>query len=111
MNLNQDDFYTGQELVNIYRNILEHGLPNGYTTGLNNLDKLFRLDKGRVAVVTGVPSYGKSTFVNFLCARYNIEHGLKTVIYTPETSGKSTACCPRVPNAADPPKKICICPV
>ena len=86
MNLNQDDFYTGQELVNIYRNILEHGLPNGYTTGLNNLDKLFRLDKGRVAVVTGVPSYGKSTFVNFLCARYNIEHGLKTVIYTPETS-------------------------
>ena len=25
--------------------------------------------------------------------------------------GKSTACCPRVPNAADPPKKICICPV
>ena len=26
-------------------------------------------------------------------------------------AGKSTACCPRVPNAADPPKKICICPV
>ena len=86
MNLNQDDFYTGQELANIYRNILEHGLPSGYTTGLSNLDELFRLDKGRVAVVTGVPSNGKSTFVNFLCAKYNIEHRLKCVIYTPETS-------------------------
>ena len=29
----------------------------------------------------------------------------------PLPSGKSTACCPRVPNAADPPKKICIRPV
>ena len=28
-----------------------------------------------------------------------------------EVYGKSTACCPRVPNAADPPKKICIRPV
>lgn len=86
MNLNYNKIYDIYDYINAYKELTEQGLPSGYTTGLNNLDKLIRLDKGRVAVVTGVPSYGKSTFVNFLCARLNIIHGFRTLFYSAETN-------------------------
>ena len=38
------------------------GLPQGLYTGVHNLDNIFRLDKGRVVTITGVPNYGKSEF-------------------------------------------------
>ena len=88
MNLNHNKVYDIHDYIIADKELTEQGLPSGYTTGLINLDKLFRLDKGRVAVVTGVPSYGKSTFVNFLCARYNIKHGFKTLFYSAETTLK-----------------------
>lgn len=64
--------------------IFENGLPKGLNTSVSNLDEVFRLDKGRVVTVTGVPNYGKSEFVDFLTTTYNKLYGMKTLYFSPE---------------------------
>ncbi len=65
-------------------NLFKGGLPTGLFTGLNNLDNIFRLDKGRLATITGVPNYGKSEFVDFLTTTFNKKYGFKTLYFSPE---------------------------
>lgn len=64
--------------------INEKGLPHGYETGISNLDSVFRLDKGRLITITGVPNCGKSEFVDFYVTTLNKLHGLKTLYFSPE---------------------------
>ena len=64
--------------------IYNHGLPQGLYTHVRNLDELFRLDRGRVITITGVPNYGKSEFVDFLTTTYNKLYGMKTLYFSPE---------------------------
>lgn len=72
--------YLRERLLNIRRN----GLPKGFLTGVESLDKVFRLDKGRLITVTGIPNCGKSEFVDFLCVTYNKRYRLKTLYFSPE---------------------------
>ena len=60
------------------------GLPQGLYTGVKNLDNIFRLDKGRLITITGIPNYGKSEFVDFLTTTYNKKYGMKTLYFSPE---------------------------
>ena len=69
-----------QSITDIFNN----GLPQGLYTTVNNLDELFRLDRGRVITITGVPNYGKSEFVDFLTTTYNKLYGMKTLYFSPE---------------------------
>lgn len=62
----------------------KNGVPQGLYTGVGNLDNTFRLDKGRVITITGVPNYGKSEFVDFLTTTYNKKYGMKTLYFSPE---------------------------
>ena len=66
--------------------LLEHGLPQGYFTGIKDLDDICRLDKARLVTVTGIPGSGKSEFVDFLTTDYNKRYGLKTLYFSPENS-------------------------
>ena len=70
-----------KDRVNVIR---EEGLPCGYYTGISNLDDVFRLDKGRLITITGVPNCGKSEFVDFYTSVLNKLYGLKTLFYSPE---------------------------
>ena len=72
--------YLRDRLLNIRKN----GLPKGFYTGVESLDKVFRLDKGRLITVTGIPNCGKSEFVDFLCVTYNKRYKLKTLYFSPE---------------------------
>lgn len=60
------------------------GLPKGFYTGVSNLDDVFRLDKGRLITITGVPNCGKSEFVDFLITTYNKLYGTKALCFSPE---------------------------
>ncbi len=71
-------------LKNEINNLYENGMPSGYTLNLKSIDNLFRLDTSMVAVVTGVPNYGKSEFLDFVCVRLNWLYGLKTLYFSPE---------------------------
>ena len=60
------------------------GMPKGFYTGVSNLDDVFRLDKGRLITITGVPNCGKSEFVDFLITTYNKLYGTKALCFSPE---------------------------
>lgn len=66
------------------KSLKKTGLPVGYYTDISNLDDVFRLDKGRLVTVTGVPNCGKSEFVDFYVSVLNKKHGLKTLFFSPE---------------------------
>ena len=72
--------YLMQSITDIFNN----GLPQGLYTKVSNLDDIFRLDRGRVITITGVPNYGKSEFVDFLTTTYNKLYGMKTLYFSPE---------------------------
>ena len=86
------DFFTGLPSVlpqgflrERIKNLLQHGgLPKGYLTGLHELDRICRLDLGRLLVVTGIPGHGKSEYVDFLTTTFNKKYGLKTAYFSPE---------------------------
>lgn len=70
--------YLMQSITDIFNN----GLPHGLYTKVSNLDEVFRLDRGRVITITGVPNYGKSEFVDFLTTTYNKLYGMKTLYFS-----------------------------
>ena len=76
--------YSVESLEEAYRKTMINGVPKGINTGLNSLDELFRLDKGKLVVVTGIPNMGKSEFVDYLCVQYNKLYGMRTVYFSPE---------------------------
>lgn len=92
-NKNMENYNNQNNLPRIYpkgylkeqiKLIYEKGLPQGYYTGISNLDDVFRLDKQRLVTITGVPNCGKSEFVDFLVTVYNKLYGFKTEYFSPE---------------------------
>lgn len=71
-------------LMTALNGLYENGLPTGLYTGLDSLDKVCRLDKGRLLTITGIPNHGKSEFVDFLTCTYNKKYGYKTLYFSPE---------------------------
>lgn len=71
-------------LMTALNGLYNNGLPTGLYTGLDSLDKVCRLDKGKLLTITGVPNHGKSEFVDFLTCTYNKRYGYKTLYFSPE---------------------------
>jgi twinkle protein len=49
-----------------------------------SFDQFIKWETGRLAIVTGIPSSGKSEFVDHLVMKMNIIHGWKAAYFTPE---------------------------
>ena len=75
---------TKDYLMTALNGLYNDGLPTGLYTGLDSLDKVCRLDKGKLLTITGVPNHGKSEFVDFLTCTYNKLYGYKTLYFSPE---------------------------
>ena len=67
-----------------FRDTMMHGLPTGINSGISNLDELFRLDRGKLVVITGIPNMGKSEVVDALCVQYNMLYQMRTLFFSPE---------------------------
>lgn len=61
-----------------------NGLTRGATIGVDSLDKIISFKTGLLAVVTGVPSHGKTFALNFILVRLNILHDWKVAFFSPE---------------------------
>lgn len=75
------------EANNIYaeiRNLYECGVQSGLKIGEDIIDEYITWELGRLAIVTGIPSSGKSEFVDYLICKLNIKHGWKCAFFTPE---------------------------
>ena len=68
------------EVLDIY----ENGYPGGAKTGWYKFDELVRIYDSILAVFTGIPSHGKSNFVDHLMIRLSIKHGWKWGVFSPE---------------------------
>ncbi|MEG1760104.1 MAG: bifunctional DNA primase/helicase [Alistipes sp.] len=64
--------------------MFQNGLSQGDGVGMESLDEHLRWETGRLAVWTGIPSHGKSEFVDFLMVKMNLCHGWKTLYFSPE---------------------------
>lgn len=51
------------------------GRPPGLTTGWDKIDDYYRVCPGTVAIVTGIPSSGKSEWIDALCVQLTEKHG------------------------------------
>ena len=63
---------------------VENGFKPGYQIGLDNFDSIFSTYTGQFITVTGVPSSGKSDFVDRMVLGYNLKYGWKTAYASPE---------------------------
>ena len=63
---------------------IEEGFKPGYQVGLDNFDSIFSTYTGQFITVTGVPSSGKSDFVDRMVVGYQLKYGWKTAFASPE---------------------------
>ena len=63
-----------------------NGFKPGYQVGLPNFDDIFSTYTGQFITVTGIPSSGKSDFVDQMVVGYNANYGWKTAYASPENA-------------------------
>jgi twinkle protein len=63
---------------------VENGFKPGFQIGLKNFDEIFSTYTGQFITVTGIPSSGKSDFVDQMVVGYNKNYGWKTAFASPE---------------------------
>lgn len=65
---------------------VKHGFKPGFQIGLPGFDDIFSTYTSQFITVTGIPSHGKSDFVDQMCVGYNKNYGWKTAYASPENS-------------------------
>ena len=65
---------------------VQHGFKPGYQVGLQNFDRIFSTYTGQFITVTGIPSSGKSDFVDQMVIGYNLNYQWKTAFASPENA-------------------------
>ena len=64
--------------------LYDNGLESGLKVGHDKFDKLFTFVTSQLTVITGVPTHGKSHFLEHLCMRLSAQHGWKFGVFSPE---------------------------
>ena len=63
-----------------------NGFKPGFQIGIKNFDDIFSTYTGQFITVTGIPSSGKSDFVDQMVVGYNQNYGWKTAFASPENA-------------------------
>lgn len=66
------------------RDFYINGAKKGYVTGMDTFDGIFSTYTSQFIVVTGIPSSGKSEFVDRMVTGYQLNYGWKTAFASPE---------------------------
>jgi len=65
---------------------VENGFKPGFQIGLQNFDDIFSTYTGQFITVTGIPSSGKSDFVDQMVMGYNLNYQWKVAFASPENA-------------------------
>jgi len=79
-----ENVLTYREIEADVEDFVFNGFKAGYQVGLNNFDEIFSTYTGQFITVTGIPSSGKSDFVDQMTVGYNLNYGWKTAYASPE---------------------------
>ena len=77
---------TFRDIEEDVKEFVKHGFKPGFQVGLSNFDNIFSTYTGQFITVTGIPSSGKSDFVDQMCVGYNRNYGWKTAFASPENA-------------------------
>jgi twinkle protein len=75
---------TFRDIEDEVTDFVRNGFKPGYQIGLQNFDDIFSTYTGQFITVTGIPSSGKSDFVDQMVVGYNQNYGWKTAFASPE---------------------------
>jgi twinkle protein len=64
--------------------LYENGLQRGSTVNHSSFDDLFSFASSQLTVITGIPTHGKSNFLEHLAIRLSSQHGWKFGVFSPE---------------------------
>ena len=79
-----DNVVTVNDIRDELYEFIEEGFKPGFQVGLPNFDSIFSTYTGQFITVTGIPSSGKSDFVDQMSVGYNLNYGWKTAFASPE---------------------------
>ena len=77
---------TFRDIENEVTDFVTNGFKPGFQVGLQNFDDIFSTYTGQFITVTGIPSSGKSDFVDQMVVGYNANYGWKTAFASPENA-------------------------
>ena len=77
---------TLKDIEDELKDFVKNGFKPGYQIGLKNFDSIFSTYTGQFITVTGIPSSGKSDFVDQMVVGYNKNYGWKTAFASPENA-------------------------
>jgi twinkle protein len=75
---------TLRDIEDELHDFVKNGFKPGFQIGIENFDKIFSTYTSQFITVTGIPSSGKSDFVDQMCVGYNQNYGWKTAFASPE---------------------------
>ena len=77
---------TFKDIESEVTDFVTNGFKPGFQIGLKNFDDIFSTYTGQFITVTGIPSSGKSDFVDQMVVGYNANYGWKTAFASPENA-------------------------
>ena len=77
---------TFRDIEDEITDFVRNGFKKGYQIGLQNFDNIFSTYTGQFITVTGIPSSGKSDFVDQMVVGYNRNYNWKTAFASPENA-------------------------
>jgi len=77
---------TFKDIESDVEDFVKNGFKPGFQVGLENFDRIFSTYTSQFITVTGIPSSGKSDFVDQMVVGYNANYNWKTAFASPENA-------------------------
>lgn len=78
------DVVYGKDCIDEALKIYYFGYESAESTGIPEIDRLFKWKRGELTIMTGIGNHGKSTFLNFLMLNKSVRDGTKWAVFSPE---------------------------
>ena len=75
--------YVNEIIPEIYE-LYKRGLKPGLQINFKEHDKCVSFEKATLTTITGVPSHGKSEYLDFLAEKLSVLHDIKFAVFSPE---------------------------
>lgn len=79
-----DGIFTSNNFSDELDLLYSEGLKPGLQIDVPEFDKLISFEAGRLYTITGIPTHGKSEFLDFLLTKLNVLHDWKIGYFSPE---------------------------
>lgn len=76
--------FTVSDLADEIDDFYVNGLPKGAKTGMPHIDELLSFHEGYITILTGIPSHGKTTLLDFILVRLLVNEAWAGAFYSPE---------------------------